>query len=45
MFVKSWANMLTKRFSTLTRIDAQSRASFIVKNTLDYSCHLTLHKG
>jgi hypothetical protein len=26
-------------------VDAESRAAFILKNTLDYSCHLTLHKG
>lgn len=45
MFGRNLTGYVRQLFSSLTRTEAEIRASFIKKNTIDYNCHLTLHKG
>lgn len=45
MLSKAFCRILTSGFATLTRVDAEARAIYIKKNSIDYANHLTLHKG
>ena len=45
MLSRSLRNIFKATFATLTKVDAEARSQYIKTKSIDYSYHLTLHKG